>query len=144
MRRFLVFYFVFCLGSLVSSGCGQSERPFTDNSQDADLYAQDVKQIALDAIQRAKRSREPADQMQTIITELEGQVANSRPVGAHKPIYAELLTAAKQISEDCKKANGKPADLMPRLDSLKLIAEKLPGQAQLGRDDGKSKNKAKD
>ena len=144
MPRLFAFYLVFFLASLASSGCGQTERPFTDNSNDADLYAQDVKQIALDAIQRARRSREPADQVQTLVSELEGQSANNRPIGAHKPIYAELLTAAKQLAEECKKANGKPADLPSRLDSLKQIAEKLPGQAQLGREEPKPKNKARD
>jgi len=122
-------------------GCRTAERPFTDNSKDPELYAQDVKQIAHDAIQRARQSREPADQLQTLVTELEGQESNSRPVGSHKPTYAELLTATKQLIEECKKANGKPANLSARLDALKLVADKLPGQVQVGREEPKSKEK---
>src|SRR4051812_30051229 len=96
--------------SLVLSGCGPSERPFTDNSKDPDMYAKDVKQIALDAVQRARRSSEPADQVQTIISEIEGQSANNRPVGSHKPLYDELLAASKKFVEDAKKTDGKPAN----------------------------------
>ena len=135
---------VFLLASLVLPGCGSGERPFTDNSKDPDLYARDVKQIALDAVQTARRSREPADQIQTLVNELEGQETNNRPLGSYKPIYTELLTAAKQLLDECKKANGRPANLPARLDALKQTAEKLPGQVQLGREEPKPKNKLKD
>ncbi|QDU19471.1 hypothetical protein [Urbifossiella limnaea] len=141
-------YLVLSLGLVAAAlapGCGSSEKPYTDNSKDPDLYAQDVKQIAVDAIQRARRSREPADQLQTIVTEIEGQSANNRPVGSHQPVYTELLTAAKQLQGDCNKANGRPADLSTRLDGLKKIADKLPGQVQLGRgEEPKAKDPARD
>src|SRR6266542_19793 len=143
MPRLLAFLLL--VASLALSGCRPSDRPFTDNSKDADLYAQDVKQIALDAVQRARRSREPADQIQTLVSELESQEANNRPMGSHKPTYTELLTAAKQLAEDCKKAHGRPADLSARLDALAKIAEKLPSQVQLGRGEpAKPKNNPKD
>ena len=111
-------------------GCGTTERPFADNSKDADLYALDVKQIAFGTVARGKRSRETADQIQVLVTELESLASNHRPIGTHAPIYADLLSAAKPLLEDCKKANAKPANLVSRLDALKLIAEKLPGQVQ--------------
>jgi hypothetical protein len=118
---------------LALSGCGPSEPPFTDNSKDADLYAADVKQIALDAVQRARRSREPADQIQTLVSELENQESNSRPVGPHKAIYSELLNLSKEFIKECNSGGGKPANVGPRLDSLAKLAERLPGQVQLGR-----------
>lgn len=118
------------LAPLLLLGCGTPERPFTDNSKDADLYATDVKQIAFSTVVRAKRSREPADQIQVLVSEIESQESNHRPVGAHQAIYAELLAAAKPLLEDCKKANGKAPNLNSRLDALKVIAEKLPGQVQ--------------
>jgi len=124
---------VFLMAPLLLTGCGSSERPFTDNSKDADLYALDVKQIAFSTVTMAKRSREPADQIQILVGEIESQEANNRPVGSYKPIYAELLAAAKPLLEDCKNANGKPANLAVRLDALKAIAEKLPGQTQVVR-----------
>ncbi|MFO0797454.1 MAG: hypothetical protein U0804_08240 [Gemmataceae bacterium] len=120
-------------------GCGPSEKPYTDNSKDPELYAQDVKQIAMDAIQRARRSREPADQLLTLATEIEGQGGNNRPVGQYQPVYAELLGATKSLMDDCRKSNGRPGDLSTRLDSLKKIAEKLPGQVQTGGEDAKAK-----
>ena len=120
----------FLLAPLMLSGCGSSEKPFTDNSKDADLYAADVKQIAYDTVTMAKRSREPADQIQQLVTEIESQGANSRPVGSHKSVYDELLTAAKSLMDDCKRVNGKAANLGPRLDALKKIADKLPGTPQ--------------
>jgi hypothetical protein len=121
------------LGCLLLSGCGPS-KPFTDNSGDADLYAQDVKQIAFNAIDKAKRSREPGDQIRTLVSEIEQQGPNRRPVGSHKPTYDELLAAAKPLLADCEKAGGKPANLVPRLDSLQKIAEKLPGKVQISKE----------
>src|SRR4051812_41114071 len=96
------------LVSMLLTGCGSGGRPYTDNSRDADLYAQDVKTIALGAVQRAKRSREPADQIRVLVTEIQDQESNRRPVGSHKPIYTELLATARTLMEDCEKANGKP------------------------------------
>ncbi len=119
--------------TLTVSACGPAEAPYTDNSRDADLYATDVKQIAMDAIQRAKKSREPADQIQTLVSEIEGQGANNRPVGSHKATYDELLKLAKEFISECNAAGGKPANLTVRLDVLMKIAERLPGQVQLGR-----------
>lgn len=126
--------FSLLLASLLLAGCGP-RRPFTDNSQDADLYAQDVKQMAYDAVAKAKRSREPADQIRTLVLEIERQETNRKPVGPHKAIYAELLAAAKPLLEDCEKAaGGKPANLASRLDSLQKIAEKLPGKVQTSKE----------
>jgi len=139
MPRFLAFV----SAALVLSGCGPSEKPFTDNSKDPDLYAKDVKQLTLDAVQRARRSSEPADQVQTIVTEIEGQSANGRPVGSNKPVYDELLVAAKKFVEDAKKADGKPANVSSRLDELKKIADKLPGEVNLQKEPQK-KPKDKD
>lgn len=122
-------YFAFFFAPLLLSGCGSPERPFTDNSKDADLYATDVKQIALSTVTRAKRSKEPGDQIQVLVNEIESQASNNRPVGPHKPIYDELLSLAKPLVEDCKKAGaGKPANLNAKLDALKAVADKLPGQ----------------
>ena len=36
--------------------------------------------------------------------------------------------SCQPLLADCKKANGKPANVATRLDALKVIAEKLPGQ----------------
>jgi hypothetical protein len=126
--------FSLLLASLLLLGCG-SGKPFTDNSQDAELYAQDVKQIAYGAIAKARRSREPADQIRTLVREIEQQGPNRRPVGPHRPTYEALLAAAKPLMEECEKAaGGKAANLASRLDSLQKIAEKLPGKVQLSKE----------
>ena len=119
--------------TLTVSACGPAEAPYTDNSKDADLYATDVKQIAVDAIQRAKKSREPADQIQTLVSEIEGQGANNRPVGSHKATYDELLKLAKEFISECKAAGAKPGNMAARLDSLAKVAYRLPVKVQLGR-----------
>jgi hypothetical protein len=123
----------FLLLTLAIPACGPSEAPYTDNSKDPDLYAQDVKQIAMDAIQRAKKSREPADQIQTLVSELESQQSNSRPVGSHKAIYDELLGLAKEFVSACNASGGKPANMTARLDAMTKVAERLPGKVQLGK-----------
>ena len=41
--------------------------------------------------------------------------------------------------EEYRKAGGKPGNLTARLDELKKIAEKLPGQVQLDRNPGPPK-----
>ena len=78
------------------------------------------------------------------MNEIESQEANNRPVGSHKPTYTELLTLAKQFVDECKNAKGKPDNMGVRLDSMAKVAEKLPGQAQLDREDPKPKTKPRD
>jgi hypothetical protein len=119
MRRLL---FGFALLLLV--GC----KPTVNHSQDPEAYAKDVKQIVYNQVASAAKSREPADQMQSIITELEQK---DRPHGNYKGTYAELLSTAREIHADAKKVDGRPSNLMPRLNKLKQTAESLPGQVDL-------------
>lgn len=125
-RLFLPLFIVFLI-----AGCS-GEPSFTDHSQDQDRYAKDVKQLAINAIEQANKSREPGDCLLPLVTELADQVELNRPVGSHKPTYDEMLALAKPLAEECN--NGKPANLAARLGQLKKLAEKLPGEVQMDGD----------
>ena len=112
---------------LTSIGCGGggSTVPFEDNSQDADKYAQGVKQTVSDLVTVAMTSSEPADETSTLVNLLESP--DNRPSGPHEAIYLELLAAAEKITLDCNVAEGRPEGLEQSLTELKAIADKLPG-----------------
>ena len=117
----------FCFTLLLAVGCGDSKSK-VDNSQDPEAYARDVKQLVLDHVAIAAKSREPADQMAVIIAELEQR---DRPLGSYQPTYEKLLTAAREIHAESKKANGRPGNLNARLNQLRKMAESLPGQVDV-------------
>lgn len=121
---------IFCLLVPLAAGCA-GEIPYTDNSADPESYAQDVKYLVLDRVEAAKKSREPADQISVILLELEG--SPNRPKGSYGDIYAELLTEARQIVEECERANGRAPGLDAKLANLAKIAEKLPGTVDISR-----------
>ncbi len=116
-------YALLCFAIAWVCGCGGTKST-VDNSQDPDAYARDVKQLVFTQVSEAAKSREPADQMATVIAELE-QV--DRPQGSHKATYASILSTAKEIEADCKKANGRPANLTAQLAKLKKLSDALPG-----------------
>ena len=109
----------------VGCGSGGSTVPFKDNSQDADKYAQSVKQTVSVQVAAAMTSSEPADETSTLVSLLENP--KSRPSGPHEAIYLEILAAAEKITLDCNVAEGRPEGLEQSLTELKALAEKLPG-----------------
>lgn len=120
----------FCLMLVFLSGCGRS---YTDNSNDPEAYARDIKEVALNAVNAARKGRESADSLRTLVRELQNQEKISRPVGSYKATYDELLGLALPLMEDCEKARGRVANLNPRLDALKKLADGLPGVVQLNK-----------
>ncbi len=116
-------YPLLCLAVLVAAGCA---KPPVDNSQDPDAYARDVKQLVLTQVGAASKSREPADQIATVVTELQ---QTDRPRGKYQDTYDTLLTLAQGIKADCEKAKGRPDNLTARLDEMKKLAQSLPGES---------------
>lgn len=115
---------------LTSFGCGGgSTVPFTDDSQNADKYAQSVKQTVSDLVTAARISSEPADETSTLVSLLESP--DNRPSGPHEQIYLELLAAAQKITQECSAAQGRPEGLEQSLTELKALADKLPGTVEV-------------
>lgn len=114
---------------MTCAGCGRTERPYTNHSQDPQAYALDVKTLVLDHVMIARKSREPADQVRLIVMELED--SPKRPVGEFNQTYAEMLTAAQSLLADCEQADGRPNGLEKRLDELAAMAESLPGSVNI-------------
>lgn len=111
---------------LVCAGCGKTpERPFTDNSKDPQSYAADVKALIIDHVALAKKSKEPADEMQIVVNFLGER--SSRPQGEFADTYAKLYDLAEQIHAACEAAGGKPSGLDQQLQELLTMAETLPG-----------------
>lgn len=129
MRRLMLYFPLVFLAALVGCG-GGSDLPYTDHSKDPEAYARNVKALVLGVAADAKTSREPADDLASIVTELEQK---DRPRGSYGPIYDELLTNARTLQEECARASGRPSGLDRRLDELAKIAQQLPGEATVGR-----------
>jgi len=106
---------------LLALGC-RHELPYTDNSKDAELYAQNVRSLVLGLVETARASNEPQIQIKLIVTELSH---DDRPFGPYKDVYSELLTASRTILDRCQPGNGKP-DIRKELDQLTSAARKLP------------------
>lgn len=120
-----------------TTGCGPA-KPSVDNSQDPEAYARDVKNLAFNAAESAAKSREPADDLLQLTSELEQQ---DRPRGSYGNVYEKLLKTANDIKTDCQKqAGGRPANLPSRLAELKKIAQELPGEVKLAKPEGRGSN----
>jgi hypothetical protein len=120
----------FCSAILAATGC--AGKPPVDNSQDPDAYARDVKQIVFTQVAAASKSREPADQVATIVAELQ---QTDRPRAKYEGTYDKLLTLARAIKADCEKAKGRPDNLAARLNELKATAQTLPGEVPKSAED---------
>jgi hypothetical protein len=106
---------------LIALGC-RHELPYTDNSKDADLYAQNVRTLVLGLADTARGSSEPQTQIRLIVTELRH---DDRPVGPYKDVYAELLASSQSILDRCQPGKTRP-DIRKDLDQLTTLARKLP------------------
>jgi seryl-tRNA synthetase len=127
-------HLLLCVSLLLIGGCG---KPLVDNSQDPEAYARDVKQLVFNEVASAAKSREPADQMVSVINELQ---QTDRPRGSYQATYDQLLKKAQEIQAECQKAGkGKPANLTTRLDELKKLAQSLPGDVKAPVEEGPTK-----
>jgi hypothetical protein len=120
---------IFGLLLLVIIGCGRSKMPYTDHSRDSDAYAKDVKELVIDHVGLAKRSREPADMIAPIINELEQM--RERPTGEHHSVYEELLETARRVFETCQRVDGRPTGIDKELDQLVALVDRLPGDVNI-------------
>jgi hypothetical protein len=132
MRRLVIGLAGVC--ALAIFGCGGSEAPFTDTSQDAGAYAKNVKELALVCASEAKKSPEPADSISPLVEELK---QTDRPQGEHAAKYAEMRAAAEAIVAEGNPANGKAtATQLQKIDELAKLAESLPGEVTISRPPG--------
>jgi hypothetical protein len=113
----------FVLILLIALGC-RHELPYTDNSKDADLYAQNVRTLILGLADTARGSSEPQTQIKLIVTELSH---DDRPFGPYKDVYTELLGTSRTILDRCQPGQTKP-DIRKELDQLTSLARKLPAK----------------
>ncbi|MCL4204996.1 MAG: hypothetical protein KJ000_21150 [Pirellulaceae bacterium] len=110
-------------------GCGRSRMPYTDHSRDSAAYAKDIKELVIDHVGLAKKSREPADMIAPIINELE-QI-RERPTGQHHSVYEELLETARRVFDACQQGNGRPTGIDKQLDQLVALVDRLPGDVNI-------------
>lgn len=110
------------------SGCGGSELPFNDNSKDPELFARTIKQVVVDSVADARKSREPSDHIRPIADSITG---TGQPFGDYGPIYDRLKTSAEQLAEACEQADGPTSDMKTKLDERLAIADELPGDVVL-------------
>lgn len=114
-------------GLAVLAGCETASRAYTDHSQDADRYAQHIKQMVAEIVAEAPRQREPADLLIPLVQELQ---ETTRPRGQYGDVYRQLLEKAQALRQACEQSpSGRPSDLSARLAELAQLADQLPGEA---------------
>jgi hypothetical protein len=104
--------------------CGRKELPYTDNSKDADLYAQNVRALVLEMAQTARNSSEPRIQMNLIVKELS---QTDRPTGDYRQVYNEMLAVSQKAMDRCPPSGGR-AQIGKELDELAALARRLPAR----------------
>jgi len=108
------------------AGCSGPSPKGEDHSRDAERYAVNMKNLVLMAVEDARRSREPGDQLWPVILELEQK---DRPRGPYEATYQELDSKLREIHQACGANGGSPPpNLLARLEELKQLAAKLPGE----------------
>lgn len=123
-HKLLLFVSATCL----LSGCGSTELPYNDNSKDPELFAKTIKQVVVDSVADARKSREPYDQIRLISNSLTG---TGQPVGDYGPVYDRLKAAAEQLVVACEQADGPTSDMKMKLDEIVAIANELPGDVDV-------------
>ncbi len=111
-------------------GCGAGG-PVPQDNKDPELFAADVKRVVLLQVEEARRSREPGDEISSIVSELENY--QKRPVGNYADTYAQLQQKAKELHAKCEEVDGRPSDLASALDELVELANQLPGEVKVDR-----------
>lgn len=110
------------------TGCGSPELPYNDNSKDPELFAKTIKQVVIESVADARKSREPFDQIRLISNSITGK---GQPVGSYGPVYDRIKAAAEQLAEACEQADGPTPDMAVKLDEILAIANELPGDVVL-------------
>lgn len=110
------------MAALCLHGCGPEELPFTDNSQDAELYAQNMRRTVLMLVQYA-RGGDPETQMGILATELSH---TDRPVGDYAAIYDDMREKTGEALEICRASQSSKPAIDAQLDELTRLAENLP------------------
>lgn len=123
-NKLLCRYLLFTL--FFSAACGPKELPYTDNSQDPDAYARDVKTLVVNSARQARSSSEPLDLLTLVLSELK---KSDRPVGKFRPTYDELRNSVEILVAEFERLGKRPANFAERLDELIKMAQALPGDS---------------
>ena len=118
-----------CLAVLLAAwGCGSSERPYEDHSQDPDAYARTIKTLITSQLAAVKESKEPEDVMSAVVSELENYPNN--PTGSHKDTYAQLAERCKELKDMFAQGGNRNA-INAKIGEIMALADTLPGQAHV-------------
>lgn len=112
------------LSLLFLPACGSNELPYTDNSQDPEAYARDVKTLVAQSVRQAKTSTEPLELLTLVLSELK---KTDRPAGKYKPTYEELRKNLEAMITEFEQVGKRPKNFAERLDDLVKLIQLLPG-----------------
>ncbi|HEY3964851.1 MAG TPA: hypothetical protein VGM05_09905 [Planctomycetaceae bacterium] len=121
MRQFLRGLLLVLL-SVSVLGCGQQDLTSNDDSQDVELYAQNMRRMVLMQVELA-RGNDPETQMRILATELDH---TDRPFGEYRDIYLAICDEANEAVEICQSNQNSKPPIDSHLDKLTRLAEKLP------------------
>lgn len=112
-------------------GCDRVDDP--GHNRDPSLFSLDVKRLALNQVEEAKRSKDPADEIDVILAALEN--LESRPVGDFLGIYQQLKDKLTELHAKCEAADGRPSDLSSGLEEILQLVNQLPGEVTVDKRD---------
>lgn len=111
-----------CCLVLLTLGCGRKELPFTDNSQDWELYVKTFRHM-IETNCEAARKGDPSRHLAPLIQELD---RDDRPVGPHKNVFLELRGLCREAVDLIQANEGSRPDLTAQLDGMIELAGELP------------------
>jgi len=120
----LIHLFRLIVLAVLMVSCGRKELPYTDNSKDSQLYAQNVRALVLEQAQAARNSSEPRVQIHLIVKELS---QNDRPTGDYRQTYSDMLAVSQKAMERCPLTGGR-GQISNELDELVALARRLPAK----------------
>jgi hypothetical protein len=108
--------------ALLAVGCGRTELPFKDDSQNSDLYVKNIRSMIEVNCEAARRGN-PAIHLAPLIQELD---RNDRPVGPHKKVFADLRQVCHEAVDRIRSAEDQRPDIKSQLDGMIELAGQLP------------------
>ncbi|MES2791216.1 MAG: hypothetical protein V4719_16495 [Planctomycetota bacterium] len=108
------------------AGCGRSEPPFTDNSQDVDLYVRRLRMLVQHQTALARKS-DPTLHLAPLVIELERE---DRPLGEYQDVYLSLREKGRAVFDLCRANPNVRHDIAAQLDEMVNLASALPAREE--------------
>lgn len=117
--------------AVLLTGCARNPQKL--DTKDPVVYAKKIKTQVYNTVQTVRRSPRTASEQSAVLLE-ELEVYSSQPVGEHETTYAQLLQKCQELLAASQKSGG-GAEVSRKLNEMKALADKLPGEVQVEQPD---------